>query len=284
MSALKLGRLIAAPGIVVGAATDPRDCLVSGALPLPEGHPLLAAVRRAARAAYVPTGIPLATRTSLLNLGDSAADPGMILLLTPRDDSAQPGYRGTWVVWGLSRPSVNLFLGPALRRISTAAGGEPDPDEILRIIESRLFSDMEIKTLVRVEDVFHHLTYRIYPDTPVTEVQHLMMRRRISYVPVIGKEHEMLGVITVRDLLTHGLPGGHGPAERSRLVARDIMKRSVLCVSEDESLAEASRSIIARDVSQLPVVREGELVGFLDREAVLRAFADTIVLSTAATG
>lgn len=284
MDSVKLGQLVAEPGVVAGTEAGAWDCLVSGALPLPERHPVLSAVKRASRPGYVPKPVSLTTRVGLLNLGDSAGEGGLLLLLHPEAASRRSGHWGTWVVWSLSRPSVNLFLGPALIGLSAAAGDGTDHETILQIMQSRSFSDMEIKTLVRVEDVFHRLTYRIYPDTPVSEVQHLMMRRGISFVPVVGAEHEMLGVISVHDVLAHTLPGGHGPAERSRAVARDIMRRSVLCVSEHESLAEASRAIIGRDVAQLPVVREGKLVGFLDRETVLRAFADTVVAASSATG
>jgi CBS domain-containing protein len=49
------------------------------------------------------------------------------------------------------------------------------------------------------------------------------------------------------------------------------MTRSVLCVSEDQALSEAANMMVNRDVEQLPVVREGELVGFVTRESILRA-------------
>jgi len=49
------------------------------------------------------------------------------------------------------------------------------------------------------------------------------------------------------------------------------MTRAVLCVSEDQTLVDVASLMVNRDVEQLPVVREGELVGFVTREAVLRA-------------
>lgn len=284
MGSVKLGQLVAEPRVVAGTEAGAWDCLASGTLPLPEGHAVFSAAERASRPDYAPKSVSLTARVGLLNLGDSPAEGGFLLVLHPGGAARRPGHWGTWVVWNLSRPSVNLFLGPALISVSAVAGDDPDHEKLLQIMDSKLFSDVEIKTLVRVEDVFNRLTYRIYPDTPVSEVQHLMMRRGISFVPVVGAEHEMLGVIGVHEVLAHTLPGGHGPAERSRAAARDIMRRSVLCVSEQESLAEASRAIIGRDVAQLPVVREGKLVGFLDRETVLRAFADTLVAASPATG
>ena len=48
------------------------------------------------------------------------------------------------------------------------------------------------------------------------------------------------------------------------------MTRTVLCVSEDQGLLDAANMMVNRDVEQLPVVREGELVGFVTRDSILR--------------
>ena len=48
------------------------------------------------------------------------------------------------------------------------------------------------------------------------------------------------------------------------------MTRTVMCVSEDQSLIEAASIMVNRDVEQLPVIRGGEMVGFLTRGEVLR--------------
>jgi len=49
------------------------------------------------------------------------------------------------------------------------------------------------------------------------------------------------------------------------------MSRSVMCVSDDELLDNAAQLMAKRHVDQLPVVRNGEFVGFLKREDVLSA-------------
>ena len=48
------------------------------------------------------------------------------------------------------------------------------------------------------------------------------------------------------------------------------MTRTVMCVSEEQSLIEAASIMVNRDVEQLPVIREGQMVGFLTRVQVLR--------------
>jgi CBS domain-containing protein len=56
---------------------------------------------------------------------------------------------------------------------------------------------------------------------------------------------------------------------------REVMDRSVLCLTEDQSLAEAARLMVAKDTDRFPVVREGILVGMLTRGGVVRLLFGT---------
>jgi len=51
---------------------------------------------------------------------------------------------------------------------------------------------------------------------------------------------------------------------------REVMDRSVLCVSEEQTLAEVATIMQNRDTERFPVVREGALVGFLTRGDIVR--------------
>ena len=54
------------------------------------------------------------------------------------------------------------------------------------------------------------------------------------------------------------------------LAVREVMDRSVLCVSEDQTLADVANMMVNKDVDRFPVVREGALVGFLTRGDIVR--------------
>jgi CBS domain-containing protein len=146
--------------------------------------------------------------------------------------------------------------------------------------EVRAFEELmevELHEKLLVENALTPLTYRIYPDTPVTEVVELMVEKGLATLPVVGEKFEVLGIITSADALKHLLARrmtGDGEADSTGgnrpLQARDVMSRSILCVSENQSLMEAANIMVNRDVAQLPVVREGELIGFLTRDTVLR--------------
>jgi CBS domain-containing protein len=150
-------------------------------------------------------------------------------------------------------------------------------DSVVEVRALRELIDAELRERYLVGDACTPARYRVAPDTPLLEVVDLMVRRELRAVPVVGERREVLGLITVGDALAELLPksrGGTAASEADRpgatLRARDVMSRSVLCVSEDQPLIDAASMMVNRGVDQLPVVREGQLVGVLTRDAILR--------------
>lgn len=170
---------------------------------------------------------------------------------------------------------------PALTRVLK------DPGRTERLLRARSVGEVrgfrelmeaEFRPRLRVEDAVVAVKYRVYPDTPLDEVVDLIVRRGVHAVPVVGDRYEVLGILTSGDALAYLLRrGGRGAGRDGRtgvgppLAARDFMTRTVLCVSEDQALTEAAHMMVSRDVEQLPVVREGQLVGFVTRDSILRA-------------
>ncbi len=277
---MRLRQLLPRPPILTGSGNDVWEFLCNHVSGLDPDHRLRLSVNRVVGSGGVPRHGSLARRVELLDLCGDDVPPGLILCLSERETGDRGRFsRATWVAWGLPRPSVNLFLVPLLARAS-AGMHESSGHAIEEIISSKRFLDSEIQTRVTVEDALRPLSYRVYPDSPLAEIQQLMMRRGVAALPVVGANHELLGIITVADVLKHTLSGRESGNAAGRVspVARDLMTRSVLCVSEDESLLVASRSMIGRGVSMLPVVRDGEIIGFLTRGTVMRAFAEAIVI------
>jgi CBS domain-containing protein len=137
------------------------------------------------------------------------------------------------------------------------------------------------RTRLRVRDVMSSPAVTVREDTPVKEVAELLVRRRISGVPVVSESGELVGILTEADLLYKELPeerGGwlsrpdpQGVRKREGLVARDLMTWPVFTVEEDTPLREAARLMARHRVNRLPVVREGRVVGIVSRADVLKA-------------
>ncbi|HEX2206069.1 MAG TPA: CBS domain-containing protein [Longimicrobium sp.] len=146
------------------------------------------------------------------------------------------------------------------------------PAEVMAIPEIRAII---IEPRLRVRDVMTERVYRTEPDAPVQAVLELMAEHKLHAVPVVGDDRQVLGMVTDRDLLRHFLPGVQRPADASAAAwsetrVRDVMSRSVICVSEDQALAEVTSMLVSKDIERLPVVHEGQLTGFLTRGDILR--------------
>ncbi len=144
-------------------------------------------------------------------------------------------------------------------------------DSVVEVRGLRELMEAELRERHLVTDAMTPVRYLVYPDTPLLEVVDLMVRHSLRAVPVVGERYEVLGLITVGDALGELLPRrAEGELPGASLRARDVMTRSILCVSEDQALMDAATGMVNRGVDQLPVVREGELVAFLTRDAILR--------------
>lgn len=166
-----------------------------------------------------------------------------------------------------------LKVPGVIERLETARSSDD-----VRAIQELMETSVDAKLVV--EDALVPVKYRVYPDTPLDEVVDLMVRRGVHAVPVVGERYEVLGILTAGDALEHILQEGRrGDEDKPRIqdpLARDFMTRSVLCVSEDQALVEAANMMVNRDVEQLPVVREGEFVGFVTRDSILRALTGAL--------
>jgi CBS domain-containing protein len=139
----------------------------------------------------------------------------------------------------------------------------------------RLLMDAEIVSTLRVRDVLTPLDHPVFPETPLAQIVELMARRGLQAVPIVGEDHRVLGLVTAGEALRFALqrPGKEKVGENRRApgLARDVLSRTVMCVSEEEELANAAQVMINKEADQLPVVRDGEIVGVLTRDSVLDA-------------
>ena len=143
---------------------------------------------------------------------------------------------------------------------------------------------------MRAADIMTSPVIRVGPETPVHEIATLLLKHRISGVPVV--EHgRLIGFVSEGDLLHRQEIGTErrtgswwlrlfsvsGSAEdyikshASR--ARDIMTREVVSVAPDTGLAEIATLLEKRRIKRVPVLSEGNLVGIVSRANLVQAIA-----------
>lgn len=151
------------------------------------------------------------------------------------------------------------------------------PDQVVALPALR---DAELPGQLTVRDVMTPNAYTVKADVTLGELARVMVERDIRAVPVVDDGGALMGMVTHRELLRFLVPefrqrsqsGEHrrAGADPRGLPVREAMARSVLCLSDDQPLADVAGLMSTKDVDRFPVVREGVVVGFLTRADLIR--------------
>ncbi|UCF19567.1 MAG: CBS domain-containing protein [Gemmatimonadota bacterium] len=195
----------------------------------------------------------------------------LVLIITPR--AATREYLKTLAGVGrlLHDPENALTLSKAR-----------SPQDVLALIEEK---DVEVHPDLRVVDLMSHEFQTVSPETPLSEALRLMVRQGRREMPVVSDNGEVLGILSEQEVLQHFLPQVLGAAPLTEgdlpkikdVEVRNVMQRSVLCLTADELMSDVVSNMLAGDLAQFPVVRKGKLVGILSRSDILTKLLDTTV-------
>ena len=136
------------------------------------------------------------------------------------------------------------------------------------------------------------------PDTTVGEIAAILVRHRISAVPVVSGT-QLLGIVSQTDLAHRSETGTEkrhkwwlevfaDPDAKAReyvkshgLRAGDVMTRFVVSVPENATLAEVADILNSQRIRQVPVMSNGRLVGMISRADLVRKLAEITVAAPA---
>jgi CBS domain-containing protein len=146
---------------------------------------------------------------------------------------------------------------------------------------------------MRAVEVMTTKVITVGENASVAEVAKLLAARGISAVPVVDKDHKVIGMVSEGDLLhrtetgtkmcrswwlemmasTNQLAGDY--IKSHSVNVKDVMTRDVISVSDTTPLADIAILLEANRIKRVPVVRDGKLVGIVSRANLVRALAMT---------
>jgi CBS domain-containing protein len=134
---------------------------------------------------------------------------------------------------------------------------------------------------MRAEDIMTSPVIRVTPDTSIKEAAAILIQRKISALPVVNLENELVGVISEADLVVletepdprrHAIPSRYRKKPIPRVVG-EVMTRDVIAVPEDADVALVARLLLQHHLKSLPVVIGNDVVGIVARRDVLKVLA-----------
>jgi len=129
---------------------------------------------------------------------------------------------------------------------------------------------------MRVKDVMTVGVVTAAPDSPIREVAELMLRTKVSGLPVLDVGR-LVGIVSESDIL----PLREGAPGRRVQTAADVMTREVITLVEEMGVTEAARVLQRHRIKRAPVTRGERLVGIVSRADLLRPYLrrDTEILA-----
>ena len=144
---------------------------------------------------------------------------------------------------------------------------------------------------MQVKDVMTANVVCIGAEEPVLKAARLMLQNRISGLPVIDKDGELVGIVTEGDFLRRSELGTQrqrpkwlefivGPGRlaqefthSSGRKVEEIMTPDPRTISDDETLEAVVDTMERHHVKRLPVTRDGRVVGIVSRANLMHALA-----------
>jgi len=152
---------------------------------------------------------------------------------------------------------------------------------------------------LKVRDIMQTEVITVGPDTSVRELADLLAEKKISGVPVVDGQGNLLGVVSEADIIVQDaelhfpyyiqfldsiiyLQSFHKFEERFKKAfatkVGEIMTREVVVVSPETSVRAAATLMTDRNVNRLPVTESGKsgerLLGIVTRGDIVRAIAE----------
>jgi CBS domain-containing protein len=147
---------------------------------------------------------------------------------------------------------------------------------------------------MQAKDIMTVNVISVSEDSHVHEVVRLLLKYRISAVPVVDGARKVVGIVSEGDLLR---PEGARGARTQRpwwleavfagqtvayekahgRTAGAVMTRNVFTVDEDTPLNEIAELLERHHIKRVPVLSGGRLAGIVSRANLLHGLANTIV-------
>jgi CBS domain-containing protein len=141
-------------------------------------------------------------------------------------------------------------------------------------------------------DVMTRDVVSVTSDTTVRKIASLLVKNRISAVPVVDRSGVPIGIVSEGDLIRPGRAAreawrrswleilAEGQPLAPELLAwlhsqnhsaGTVMSAPVITVGEETSLAEIARLLTTHRIKRVPVMRDGRIVGIVSRADLVRA-------------
>ncbi len=120
---------------------------------------------------------------------------------------------------------------------------------------------------IRVSDVMTGEIISASESSKLSEIASLLVNHNIGSILVLDDGDRLTGIVTKGDILRRAIMEHADP---NALRAKDVMSTPVVTIGASATLEEASKLMIQKKISKLPVMKERHLVGIVTSTDIIR--------------
>ncbi len=133
-----------------------------------------------------------------------------------------------------------------------------------------------------VKDRMSHPVITITPQASLDDAASLMATEKISRLPVVDQRGKLVGIISEKQILSYApskatlLDAFEIQGVMNRIPVEKVMTRAVITISADTPIEEAARIMADHEISGIPVLADGSLVGMIAETDLFKAFLEVL--------
>lgn len=108
-------------------------------------------------------------------------------------------------------------------------------------------------------------------DTSIYQSLELMVKYRITGIPVVEDDMSLVGMISEKDLL-HFF---HNQKDLEEKTVNDYMTQPAICFDENDSISDVCDLLAKQIFRRVPITSEGKLVGIISRGDIIEHIVKT---------
>lgn len=115
-----------------------------------------------------------------------------------------------------------------------------------------------------------------YPEMNIQEAGALMKKEKVHRLPVLDRNHKLVGVISEKDILraAPSLVSSLSTYEMNylleKLTVKKLMAKNPITITKDTLVEEAARIMVDQDLSCLPVLEDDKLIGIVSKSDLFK--------------
>jgi CBS domain-containing protein len=119
--------------------------------------------------------------------------------------------------------------------------------------------------MVHAKDVMSTDVMTIRQDGKIKDIIWLLVQHRITGLPVVSEDMQLLGMVTEKDILKMLY-------ERKSDIkfAGDLMSTNIESFDENDDLVEIFKALVENNYRRVPILSEGKLAGIISRADIIR--------------